>query len=63
MCGKGDAPPYESLDPIPVKALAQAMSREETPPWPVIEQAEVYLLRLAVRGWQLVNVDEDDPHA
>ena len=69
MCRPDDSPPYDVpecfvpcedlLGPSQVRALAVAMSGSEAPEWPIIEHAELFLLRLAVRGWVLVNVDED----
>jgi hypothetical protein len=42
-----------------VAALARAISGSDDVPWPIIEQAELIALRLAARGWVLVNVEED----
>jgi len=73
MCSANDHPPYHPLTESPrvlprkpapptidsVAALAVAMSGEIVPNVYIIEQAEMALLRLAIRGWVLVNLDED----
>ena len=66
MCSATDHPPYDPpkrrVSPPTigaVAALAVAMSGEIVPNVYIIEQAEMALLRLAIRGWVLVNTDED----
>jgi hypothetical protein len=64
MCSQSDHPPY---DPEPtvaqVAALAQAICGGDEPGVFIVEQAELVALRLAVRGWVLVNRDEDGGEA
>ena len=63
MCSRGDNP-VDYPDPVSdasIRAMAEAMTENRAPEWPVIEQAELFLLRLSMRGWLLVRVDEPQP--
>jgi len=60
MCSRGDNP-VDYPDPVSddsIRAMAQAIANEQLPPWPVVEQAELYLLRLSMKGWVLVRVED-----